>query len=175
MRRLTAASIGMLLLALLVPAPASWAHGDEEEAEPAAGSGVTAEEAEMQDLVRQPARVLAQQALAMLEVTGDDVEAGERVEAALESDDSDDVDVATLEEAAEALEAGDHEAAVPLLDAALSRPLGAESGKALHEAGRDFEPGTGVQSVVAIVAGAALLGLGVLALAPWRRSHGSVA
>ena len=169
MRRLTAASIGMLLLALLVPAPASWAHGDEEEAEPAAGSAVTAEEAEMADLVQQPARVLAQQALAMLEVTGDDLEAGERVEAALESDDQDDVDIAKLEESARALEAGDHEAAIPLLDAALSRPLGAESGKALHEAGRDFEPGTGAQEVVAIVVGAALLGLGVLALAPWRR------
>lgn len=109
----------------------------------------------------------------MLEVTGDDVEAGERVEAALVSEDRADVDGQALAEAAEALERGEHEEAIPLLDAALSRPLGSEGGKALHEAGREFEPGSGAQETIAIVAGVALLVIGALALAPWRRARHS--
>jgi hypothetical protein len=44
-----------------------------------------------------------------------------------------------------------------MLDDALSRPLGANSGKALHESGREFQPATGGQEVVAIVAGALLV------------------
>jgi MYXO-CTERM domain-containing protein len=134
-------------------------HGDEKGAEAT----------EMDALALQPARVLAQQALAMLEVQGDDVEAAERIEAALVSEDQADVDLQVLAEAAEALEAGDLEAAVPLIDEALSRPLGAAEGKALHEAGREFQPGTGTQEVVGIIAGVALLGLGLFALAPRRR------
>ena len=94
-----------------------------------------------------------------------------RVDAALESDDQDDVDLALLEEADEAVDSGDGDRAIELLDVALSRPLGAESGKELHESGREFTPGFGAQEVVAIVAGVLALGLGVLALAPWRRSR----
>lgn len=160
MRRL--AILTTLIAALGAHASVAWGHGDEKGAEGAEG-------AEMEALALQPARVLAQQALAMLEVQGDDVEAAERIEAALVSKDQADVDPQVLAEAAEALDAGDHEAAVPLIDEALSRPLGAAEGKALHEAGREFQPGTGTQEVVAIIAGVALLGLGLFALAPRRR------
>lgn len=168
MRRLSALLV-LVSLGLLAPVATSWAHGDEEQAREPAPVGVGAEEAEIEEMARQPARVLAQQALSMLEITGDDVEAGERVEAALMSDDQADVDTEALTDAAEALERGEHEEAIPLLDAALSRPLGSASGSALHEAGREFEPGTGTQEVVAIIAGALLLGLGALALAFSRR------
>ena len=126
---------------------------------------------EMEGLELQPSRVLAQQALAVLRVNGDTEEASMRVDAALESDDQDDVDLALLEEADEAVDSGDGDRAIELLDVALSRPLGAESGKELHESGREFTPGFGAQEVVAIVAGVLALGLGVLALAPWRRSR----
>lgn len=162
------ALLGVLGLGLLAPVSPSWGHGEEEAAEGPTPVGVGAEEAEMEELARQPARILAQQALAMLEVTGDDAEAAERVEAALASDERDDVDAEALSEAAEALERGEREQAIPLLDTALSRPLGAEDGRALHEAGREFAPATGTQEVVGIVAGALLLALGLLALAPWR-------
>ena len=156
-------------LALGAGAARSWSHGDEEKDEPPAALGISAEEAEIDELARQPARVLAQQALAMLEVTGDDAEAGERVEAALASEEPADVDPAALAEAAEALERGEHEEAIPLLDAALSRPLGSDRGKALHESGREFEPASGTQESIAIVAGAILLVVGALTLLPWRR------
>lgn len=161
MRRLAilATLIAALAGAFVLEATAAWGRGDEGGAA----------DAEMEELTLQPARVLAQQALAMLEVQGDDVEAAERIEAALVSEDKADVDAEVLAEAAEALEAGDHEAAIPLIDEALSRPLGAAEGKALHEAGREFQPGTGTQEVVAIIAGVALLGLGLFALAPRRR------
>lgn len=87
-----------------------------------------------------------------------------RVDAALESDDQADVDVALLEQADEAVDSGDLDRAVVLLDQALSRPLGAESGKVLHEAGREFTPAFGAQEVVAIVAGGLALALGALLL-----------
>lgn len=163
MRRLAilATLIAALAGAFVLEATAAWGRGDE--------GGAADAEMEMEELTLQPARVLAQQALAMLEVQGDDVEAAARIEAALVSEDKADVDAEVLAEAAEALEAGDHEAAIPLIDEALSRPLGAAEGKALHEAGREFQPGTGTQEVVAIIAGVALLGLGLFALAPRRR------
>ena len=126
---------------------------------------------EMEALELQTARVLAQQAIAILRVRADQEEASMRVDAALESDDQDDVDLAFLEQADEAIDSGDLDGGVLLLDQALSRPLGAESGKELHASGREFTPAFGAQEVVAIVAGAALLGLGVLALAPWRRAR----
>ena len=126
---------------------------------------------EMEELELQPARVLAQQAIAVLRVRGDQEEASMRVDAALESEDQDDVDLALLAQADEAVDSGDLDGAVLLLDRALSRPLGAESGKELHESGREFTPAFGAQEVVAIVGGALLLGLGVLALAPWRRAR----
>ena len=130
---------------------------------------------EMEALELQPARVLAQQAIAILRVRGDQEEASMRVDAALKSDDQGDVDLALLEQADEAVDSGDLDGAVLLLDQALSRPLGAESGKELHESGREFTPPFGAQEVVALIAGAVLLGLGALALAPWRRSGRSAA
>ncbi|MEO8093153.1 MAG: hypothetical protein ABI726_10645 [bacterium] len=169
MRRLGALA-AFVCLVLLAPAAPSWAHRDEEGTEPPARPGLSAEEAELEELASQPARILAQQALAMLEVTGDDVEAGERVEAALVSEDQDDVDTAALAEAAEALERGEHEAAIPLLDAALSRPLGADQGAALHEAGREYRPARDAQEIVGIIVGGALLLLGLLSLLLGRRS-----
>lgn len=139
-------------VALVVWPAGALAHGEEQI--PAS------EEAEIAELSEQPARVLAQQALAELQVRGDSGEAGVRLDAALESNDQSDIDTRLLGEAAETLDGGDPEGAVPLLDEALSRPLGAASGKALHEAGREFQPATGAQEVVAIIAGAVALLLG---------------
>lgn len=154
--------IGIVLVALALTAgvPTAWAHGDEDMP-----AGV---EAEIEVLAKQPARVLAQQAMAMIEVNGDSAGAAIRLDAALESEDQSDVDRVLLEQATETLDGGDVEGAVPVLDEALSRPLGAASGEALHEAGREFRPGTGAQEVVAIVLGALMLLLGLVAL---RRSH----
>jgi LPXTG-motif cell wall-anchored protein len=118
------------------------------------------EEAEVTELSMQPARVLAQQALAELEVRNDAEEAAVRLDAALESEDQSDIDLKLLNQATETLDGGDPEGAVALLDEALSRPLGAASGKALHESGREFQPATGAQEVVGIALGAALLVLG---------------
>lgn len=150
---LLAAMVAVGLAAL--PAGAL-AHGDEGAAE--------SEEAEIAALSEQPARVLAQQALAELQVRGDSDEAAVRLDAALESEDQSDIDVRSLREATETLDGGDAEGAVPLLDEALSRPLGAESGKALHEAGREFRPANGTQEIVGIVLGGLLLLLGAIAL-----------
>ena len=151
-------------VALCLPVVAH-AHGDEEPQ-----AGADPEEAEVEALSAQPARVLAQQALALLRVTGDSHEAGVRLDAALESEDKSDIDTALLEQATETLDGGDPEGAIPLLDEALSRPLGAPSGKALHVAGKEFRPATGAQEVVAIVLGAVLLALGTALLLRGRRA-----
>lgn len=156
MSRLTPLPALALAVALLLAVPAT-----------ALATGGGSEEMEALEL--QPARILAQQAIAVLRVQGDQEEASMRVDAALESEDQQDVDVALLEQADEAIDGGDLDRGVMLLDQALSRPLGAASGKELHESGREFTPAFGAQEVVAIAAGALLLGLGVLALAPWRR------
>jgi LPXTG-motif cell wall-anchored protein len=153
-------------LALLVVPVQAMAHGG---AESAAASGMQGEEAEVKALSMQPARVLAQQALATLRVRGDTHEAGIRLDAALESKDKSAIDVAVLRKGTETLDNGDAAGAIPLLDEALSRPLGAASGKALHEAGREFQPATGAQEIVGIVAGGALLALGAFLLVTGRR------
>jgi hypothetical protein len=159
--RTTAALVALLAL-LLAGVPArTLAHGDKEET---AGG-----EAEVKALSMQPARILAQQAIAELEVRGDKREAAMRLDAALESKDKSDIDVKLLRAGTEMLDGGDPDGAVPLLDEALSRPLGAKSGKALHEAGREFEPATGAQEIVGIVAGALLLALGLVGIATGRR------
>lgn len=148
------ARMALVMAVLLAALPgAALAHGDEEGMD-----------AELEELARQPARILAQQALALLEIRGDLAEAGERLEAAIESDDQADVESASLEQAAAALEGGEIEAAIALIDQSLSRPLGAEQGQALHEAGRDYRPAVGAQEIVAIIAGATLLLLGAVAL-----------
>lgn len=154
----------MVALACLGPVSAALAHGAEE-----AMTG--SEEEEVAVLAMQPARILAQQALAELQVRGDQQEAAVRLDAALESEDQSDIDLKLLRQATETLDGGDPEGAVPLLDEALSRPLGAESGKALHEAGREFEPATGAEEIVGIIAGAVLLLLGgALLLRPHPRA-----
>lgn len=161
---LITALVALVVFPGLASAPA-WAHGDEElSTEPGAESGMSAEEAEVAALAVQPARVLAQQALALLIVRGDEHEAAVRLDAALESEDQADVDGELLRQATETLDGGDPEGAEPLLDQALSQPLGEESGSALHEAGREFEPATDAPEVVGIIAGAllALLGAGLL-------------
>jgi LPXTG-motif cell wall-anchored protein len=92
-----------------------------------------------------------------------------RLDAALESKDTRDVDMAVLRKATETLDGGDPRGAVPLLDRALSRPLGAASGDALHGAGREFQPATGAQEIVGIVAGSLFLLLGAALVARHRR------
>ena len=171
--------LAALGLAALVPV-AAIAHGDEETAieapqggaEPGGAGEAMSEEAEVEALAIQPARILAQQALAELKVRGDAHEAAVRLDAALKSEDQSDVDVMLLREATETLDGGDPEGAIPLLDRALSRPLGQESGEALHEAGREFQPSTGSQEVVAIILGAVAVLLGGLLLARGRRVGG---
>ena len=150
-------TLGRIFLALLVilaglgvPAGAS-AHGTGESEEAAA-------------LAMQPARALAQQAIALVLVRGDTEEAAMRLDAAVESKDKNDIDPALLKRAMETLDDGDPDRAVTMLDEALSRPLGTDSGKVLHEAGREFRPAIGAQEIVAIVVGAAALLLGLLAL-----------
>jgi hypothetical protein len=142
-----------ILVGLLALPPTALGHGDE------AGG-------EVEQLAMQPARVLAQQALSTLRIRNDTKEAAVRLDAALKSKDKSGIDVARLRRATETLDAGRPKAAIPLLDAALSRPLGSDRGKALHEAGREFSPGTGAQEVVGIVLGLLLIAIGAAAL--WR-------
>lgn len=47
--------------------------------------------------------------------------------------------------------------------------LGSDRGKALHEAGREFSPGTGAQEIVGIILGVLLMAIGGAGL--WR-THG---
>lgn len=155
MSRLIAMTIGVLVLTAMVGAPGAMAHGGDEM--------------EIEGLKMQPASTLAQQALVELKVNGDAEDAAVRLDAALESEDMGGIDMALLKQATETLDGGDPAGAIPLLDEALSRPNGAKSGAALHEAGQEFQPATGTQEIVAIVAGVCLLLLGLLALRPWRR------
>ena len=153
------------VIALLALAPAALATGGDEEMEDAA-------------LKAQPARTLAQQALALLDVRNDAEDAQMRIDAALESADKDDVDMALLAQADEALDGGDTTSAADLLNRALGGgPLPVEedaepgpTGEALHNAGRAFEPNSTGQELVAAVAGLALLGLGGLLLLRHRRT-----
>ena len=126
-------------------------------------------ESEVAALAKQPARTLAQQAIALVLVRGDSEEAAMRLDAAVESKDKTDIDAALLEQAMKTLDDGDPAGAITILDGALSRPLGSDAGKALHEAGREFRPAAGGQEIVAIVAGVAALLLGALALLAGRR------
>ena len=155
----------------LAAAPAAVATGGDEPGE--------MEEA----MESAPARVLAQQALVTLDVTGDEMEARERIDAALESRERDDVNLKLLRAADEALDGGDKEEAVVLLNRALGGgpvPSGEEgegsgvSEQALHNAGRAYKPNETAQEVVALVAGLSMLALAALLLVrqrpPRRRS-----
>lgn len=155
--RTVTACLAVVVAALLAPAGAL-AHGG--------GAMAGTVEAEIKQLALQPARVLAQQALVTLQVRNDAHEAGVRLDAALQSKDRSDVDFARLRRATEILDAGKPAGAIPLLDEALSRPLGADRGKALHEAGREFTPETGPQEVAGTIIGGVLVLLGALGL--WR-------
>jgi LPXTG-motif cell wall-anchored protein len=151
----------VVALAVAVGAPGSaLAHGEKPEA---------GEEAEIEQLAQQPARALAQQAHALLHIRRDAHEAGVRLDAALESRDQREVDVPILRRAAETLDGGDPVRAQVLIDEALSRPLGAASGKLFHGGGREFRPATGAQEIAGIVGGAAALLLGALGLWAARR------
>jgi hypothetical protein len=130
-------------------------------------------------LKAQPARTLAQQALAVLDVRKDEEGARMRIDAALESKDREDVDLRLLAQADEALDGGDPEGAVELLNRALGGgPLPVDeaatpSGDALHNAGRAFEPNSTAQETIAAILGAALLLLGGLLVLRHRRlQHG---
>ena len=164
-------AIPMLLLVLVVLAlpVVALADGGDEEMEDAA-------------LKAQPARTLAQQALAVLDVKQDEEDARMRIDAALETDDREDVDLRLLAQADEALDGGDREHAVELLNRALGGgPLPVESGEApapsgdaLHNAGRAFEPNSTTQETVAAITGAALLVVGGSLVLRHRR-HGPAA
>ena len=159
-RILAVAVFGAFGLALL-GSPAALGHGGEE-------------------LANQPARILAEQALAELEIRDGVGEAAERLDAALESEDQSDVRVGKLRQASETLDGDDSQAAILLLEQALSRPEGADTGEAPkadtgeapNEVVREFQPGTGAQEIVGISVGAALLLLGGLLLLRGGRSTG---
>lgn len=124
-------------------------HGADEE--------MGGEEAEEAALARWPSRVLAQQALAMHLVRGDRHEAEARIHAALASKDKVDIDLDALSKAHKALDSGDTKRGLYLLDAALSRPLGADTGKTLHVAGRELPSGEETQDIVGMVVGGVLI------------------
>ena len=151
-------ALGALLAAslLLAPAPAAWATGGDEDMKDAA-------------LKAQPARTLAQQALAVLDVRDDAEDARMRIDAALESEDQDDVDTALLRQADDALDSGDVAGAKELLNRSLgggplpvNEDAAAPRGAALHNAGRALEPNSTGQEVVAAAAGIALLAPGAV-------------
>ena len=147
MRRSVALAAALLALAFPVLAAA---HGGDEM--------------ETQNLSQQPARTLAQQALAELRVRHDMEAAASRLDAAVESKDQSDVNSAEVNHAMETLDSGNEAQAVTILDHALSQPLGQASGAALHESGREFQPATGAQEIIAIILGAALLALAAFLL-----------
>ena len=73
-----------------------------------------------EDLADQPARALVQQALGLLTQQDNVVEAQERLEAALESEDTKNVQLSSVREALAALEEGDTDAAVEHMNGALA-------------------------------------------------------
>ena len=158
LRSRMACSAIVIATALAVPATAL-AHGGD-----LAGGTAMSDAGKIRQLALEPSRVLAQQALVTLMVAGDVREAAVRLDAALESKDRSDIDFARLQQATETLDAGNAAGAVPILDEALSRPLGSDRGKALHEAGREFTAETGTQEIVGTALGGVLLLLGAIGL-----------
>lgn len=82
-------------------------------ASPASGHGG-------EDLTEQPARALTQQALGLLTQGGDHAEAQERLEAALESQNAENVQLSSVRSAIASLEAGETDRAVEELNQALA-------------------------------------------------------
>lgn len=138
------------LLLLLFAAPSlATAHGGGDE--------VTA-------LAKQPARVLVQQAHALL-VSGKAGDAVEmRLDAAALSVDKRGVDAAILEKGHEAFESG----RIPLAISQLESSMG---GTAIHEESRVFEPAYGGQELGGSIAAAVIALLAALGLLR-ARSHG---
>lgn len=150
----------LAVLAVLVLPTYAFAHGG-------APAGGMSGEAEIKQLAMQPTRVLAQQAHALIHIRGDRHAAAIRLDAALESKDRSDVDMPTLRRATETLDGGgDSKRVLALIDEALSKPFGANSGKLFHGAGREFRPVAGTQETVAVIVGALLLALAATGL--WR-------
>jgi hypothetical protein len=166
------AALAALVFAAL-PAPAS-AHGGE-------------------DLTEQPARALVQQALGLLTQQDNVVEAQERLEAALESEDTENVEVSSVRKALAALEDGDKDEAVEQMNAALApdeEPEPSRTGdesqaapeeEAGHAAGEDpmpsepadeafedhanaVEPDRGTAEWIGLAVGLGLIGVGGAAL-----------
>lgn len=156
-----------LLVALWAPA-AAFAHGEESD------PGTSSMEAEVELLAKQPTRVLAQQAHALIHISGDRDQAAIRLDAALESKDRSDVDMPTLRRATETLDGGGPSPRViALIDEALSKPFGAESGKLFHGGGREFRPVAATAETVAVIVGALLLALAAAGLWRTRRRPGA--
>ena len=177
MKRFGLAAALAASVVLFAAPPAALAHGGEEEA---------AAEA--------PARTLVQQALALLTQADDPIEATEKLEAALQSEDREGVDIAAVREALAALENDDHELAVDHLNTALGAggapeapaegaappDEGAPTGEeGEHEEGvepaerafqhaEELEPDQGTAEWVALVVGV-VLAAGALALLASRR------
>ena len=176
-RVITGIAIGLLAAS---PAPVL-AHGGEDDT-----------------LEKTPARALAQQALGLLSQEESAVEAHERVEAALESEDKAGVDQAKLRETQDTFEIGDHERAAQLLNEALveggsSEPVGepadgqhgameegdeaaadTEPAASSFEHTREFKPGRATPEWIAAATGLLALGGAAGALArsgAGRRGH----
>lgn len=174
-------ALATVILLTLVTAAGALAHGGEMEVE---------------ELAKQPAKVLVQQAHALLQngERGEEIEL--RLDAAELSRDKEAVDTQFLEQAHQALERGNAKTAIThlehaLAEAALEKEAGEPGGspespgghsgmsdedaldtetakEAIHGAARTLDPGHGAQEIAAGVAGAALLLLAVGGL-DWRR------
>lgn len=167
-------STAAVAASLLAAGPA-FAHGDEGQA-----------------LAEVPARTLVQQALGLLTQTEEPAEAMERLEAALDSQDTEGVDLASVRDALRALERGDHEEAIAHLNEALApaeepaQPTGEPAGG--HEEGpapakqapqpseealshtEEFEPDRGTAEWVGVAVGVFLIAVALGLLATRRRA-----
>ncbi len=110
----------VLSLACLIFPAATFAHGGE-------------------DMSKQPARALAQQALALITETDNLAEAKERADAAIKSKDKKDVNTAALRKAGKALGKQDKAEAVKQLEASLTAPKPADETDKEKEGAGDEE------------------------------------
>jgi hypothetical protein len=160
MRRRFFALFAAALALALIPAAGALAHGEEEEA-----------------LAAMPARTLAQQALGLLTQADQPLEAHERLEAALESEDRRRVLIPALREAMQALDRGDHDEAVAHINEALAPAEDpAEPAEEAPDAdvealahAEEFEPERGTQEWIGIGVGGVLIVVALGLLATRRR------
>jgi hypothetical protein len=145
----------------LAPAASALAHGEEEEA-----------------LAEMPARTLAQQALGLLTQADQPLEAHERLEAALESENQGRVLIPALRDAMRALDRGDHDEAVEHINEALAPAEDpAEPAAEVPDAEalahtEEFEPESGTEEWIGLGLGGVLI-LVALGLLATRRRPGS--